>query len=213
MAGRALRPLADHHRSGGHQLFQPVQRRQGHAPAGAAQIERAIAHAGVGHQHAVLDLQPMQQGVRVDVVEAVARGNVRVQMISVEGGERGFLAVEIGQVGGVATLLQQIGRPGDVGHPGTGQLAPAVQPAEALAEEREGQARRLVERLVHRGVDHRAVDPEGELQVDHRLQGSRGEVEQGDGRGHRLRGDDVLAPEVGHRRGALDVGDEGRPGP
>ncbi len=83
----------------------------------------------------MVDRQPVQQHVGIDVVIAIAGRNVRIRSISEQAGERRFLAIEIGDVGDVAPLLQQIGAAGDVADPGPGLLGPGVQPVERLAED------------------------------------------------------------------------------
>src|ERR1017187_10694223 len=73
-------------------------------------------------------------------------------------------AVVIKDVGDELPLLQHVGAARQVSRPGLGYFRPGLMPGEPLAVRPQPEPRYLVRhRLMHRGVDHEAVQPERQL--------------------------------------------------
>ena len=170
---------------------------------------------------AVGDTELVDQGVGVDVVEAVAGGHVG-RLVGEDCGEVGVFAVEVDEVGAEVSLLEQEAGAREVVDPGTGLFGPGFVAIEPLAEGSEGQSGRLAnQRLVGRLVNDEAVDAVEELLVGGGLEG-RGRPGPGrGGGGHGFGGGEVLTVDVGDRSGLAIVGvvaelllvDAGRLGP
>ena len=169
-------------RPGLDQLADLLQDRERHVPAVGIERQEPIAHAGRRDDPAVFDRQPVQQGVGVDEVEAVAGRDVR-QLPAEQGGDVGILAVVIEDVGDEPALLEHERAAGEVGRPGPGHLGPGLVPGEPLAEGPEPEAGDLVvDRLVDRGVDDEPVQAVGHHPVGRGFQGLGGDTPRRCGR-------------------------------
>ena len=208
---RAQRAAPDQHRTLRHQITDSPQNRQCHVAAASAQIEHPIAHAGTGVETFAVDLHLIEQHIRIDEVESVARRHIDV-LVAEQPGERRFLAVEIRHIAEISPLLQKIGAAGHVGDPGLRIVGPVLQPIEELTENEQRQPRRLFNRLMHGGMHDDAVDAQREFQIDNGFQLPRRVSPWLHRRCQRFRSDQILAVDMRHRGSPADIGDVGGKG-
>ena len=144
------------HRSLSHQLIDRAQHRQRHVFAVRIKRENLIVHSAGGCDLSIADFEFMNEAIGVDVVEAIARRNVR-RLIGEDRSQVRILTVEVKYVCGKMPLLQQVARTGKIVHPRRCFVGPGFIAVEPLAKGSKRKSGRLIhQRLMRRFMDDKS---------------------------------------------------------
>src|SRR5260370_36546875 len=102
--------------------------------------------------------------MRIDEVESVARRHIDV-LLAEQSRERGLLAIEIGHIADITSLLQKIGPAGHIRYPRLRKIGPIFQPVEELSEDEKREPRGLFNRLVHGSVHNDTIGSQPALPI------------------------------------------------
>src|SRR5581483_3886274 len=95
--------------------------------------QHVISHSARRRQLAVFEFQHMNQRVRIDVIEVVAGGSIRVLMQE-KVGQVCVFSVVVNNIGNELPLLQQIRTSREIRYPRLRFLSPGRIPVEPLPE-------------------------------------------------------------------------------
>ncbi len=137
---------SDHRRPAFGKCRNALQSRQRHFVRRSAQIQRLIPRAALGHQLIAVIRQCFEQRIIVHKVIGIFRRRI-LQLLGIfQRGERCFLAVIIGNIGGIAALLQHVAIARQIIDPRLCHFRPSIVPIEILAKDKQRQPGNLSSR-------------------------------------------------------------------
>src|ERR1700730_4198050 len=167
---RIHRPFANHSCAVFNQGLHSLENRKRHVRTVGIQNQDAISHSALGHQRTVSYRELVLECIGIHKIIVIAGRYIR-RLVAKDGCHIAVLSVEVSNIGNESSLLQQVRIASEIGDPRLRLFRPGLITIEPLAERPQSQSRSLADqRLMHRRVNHKAVQTNRQLLVSRGFQ-------------------------------------------